>query len=81
MVHLPMQVHPSLWDRHLCRSRSAGSVWFFVFEAVLKSPATTAGHGGRDHCGRSSLLLAESCCESIPIGDGELVHRLDPLPG
>ncbi len=52
-----------------------------MFEAVLKSPATTAGHGGRDHCGRSSLLLSESCCESIPIGDGELVHRLDPLPG
>jgi hypothetical protein len=52
-----------------------------VFEAPLKTPATTAGHKIRDHCGRSSLLLSVRPCESISVGDGELVHRLAPLPG
>ena len=52
-----------------------------MFEAVLKTPATTPRHGARDHCGRGSLLPPKSCCESITVGDGDLAHRLGPLPG
>ena len=51
-----------------------------MFDAVLKTPVTTAGHGGRDRCGRSSLLLSEPSRESITVDDGELVHRLSPFP-
>ena len=25
-------------------------------------------------------MLSEPCCESITVGDGEVVHRLGPLP-
>ena len=52
-----------------------------MFVAVLKTPATTVGHKIRGRCGKSSLLLSELCCESIPISDGKLVHRFGPLPG
>ena len=58
-----------------------GGVWIFVFEAGLKTPTTTAGHGGRDYCGRSGLRLSEASHESIREGDGELGHRLRPVPG
>ena len=52
-----------------------------MFEAGLKTPATTAGQEVRDRCGRSSLLLSESCSESITVRDSKLVHRRDPFPG
>ena len=54
-------------DPAVCWSSNSasGRVGIFVFEAVLQNPATTAGDGERDHCGKSSLPLPECPCESI----------------
>ena len=54
------------------RSCAKGSICIVVFEAVLKTPATMAGHGERDRCARSSLLLSEPCCVSS--------HCRSPMP-
>ena len=44
-----------------------------MFKVALKTPPAATDPGGRERCGRRSLLLSEASGESIGVGDGELV--------